>query len=359
MREFARNKSREFLAAAKDARRRTLQFGWLGLAGSVILAWFIMRKAVRLESDLQELNLGLDQKVRQRTAELATANENLAVQYEEIATMNEELTAQHEEITALNEDLEQRVEQRTADLSSANVELERKNEEMSRFVYTVSHDLRSPLVTIKAFLGYLEQDIKEKQTEAADKDMVYIRNAADKMAVLLDELLKLSRIGSKGNLKAEISLQTLAGEVLDLLAGRISGRGVRVSVTEEPVVVYGDIARLTELYQNLIDNAVKFMGDQTDPVIEIGARQEPTGITLYVRDNGSGIDPRHQKKLFGLFEKLDTLTEGVGMGLAIARRVVELHEGTIWVESGGAGTGATFYFKLARTRIGKSEGGSA
>jgi signal transduction histidine kinase len=236
-------------------------------------------------------------------------------------------------------------------------ELRLKNEEISRFVYTVSHDLRSPLVTIKAFLGYLEQDIKDGDKAAADKDMDFIRNAADKMAVLLDELLKLSRIGSKVNPSVEIPLQELAQDVLNLVAGRISERGVRVKITDDPVVLYGDVARLSELYQNLIDNAVKFMGDQSEPTIEVGVRTDARGITLFVKDNGSGIDRRHQKKLFGLFEKLDKTSEGAGMGLAIAKRVVELHGGSIWVESDGLGAGTTFCFTLARTRIETAEGG--
>ena len=249
------------------------------------------------------------------------------------------------------EDVSERVRQEN--------ELRRKNEEMSSFVYTVSHDLRSPLVTIKAFLGYLEQDVKDKEDAAAQQDMAYIRNAADKMAMLLDELLNLSRIGSKPNLAAEISLRSLVKEVLDLVAGRLNERGVRVTISDEPVLLYGDVARLKELYQNLIDNAVKFMGPQTEPAIEIGARQDVSGITLFVRDNGCGIDPRHQKKLFGLFEKLDKTSDGAGMGLAIAKRVVELHGGNIWVESEGSGTGSTFYFTLARTRIATTEEGGA
>lgn len=230
------------------------------------------------------------------------------------------------------------------------VELREKNDELTRFTYTVSHDLKSPLVTIQTFLGYLEKDVAAQDAARMDKDLGFIRTAASKMSSLLDELVELSRIGRKTNPPEDVSLQVLVKDALAMVAGRIEQRGVKVDVTPEPIVLHGDRARLAEVFQNLLDNAAKFMGAQQDPRIEIGAQPDGGQIVLFVRDNGMGIDPRHQGKLFGLFEKLDPRTEGSGMGLALVRRVVEVHGGKVWVESPGVGQGSTFRFTLANMR---------
>jgi signal transduction histidine kinase len=119
-----------------------------------------------------------------------------------------------------------------------------------------------------------------------------------------------------------------------------------VQVEDRDVTVNGDRVRLVEVFQNLVDNACKFMGDQAEPRIEIGVEAHAGETAFYVRDNGSGIDPRHQSKVFGLFEKLDPHAEGTGIGLAVVKRIVELHGGRIWLESRGLGQGAGFYFTL-------------
>ena len=184
---------------------------------------------------------------------------------------------------------------------------------------------------------------------AIAKDLGYIQGAVDKMESLLNELLALARVGHMPNSPVEVPLQDVVREAQLLVAGQIAERGVRVEITSEPVVLCGDRPRLVELFQNLIDNAVKFLGDQPVPRIEIGAEQEAGEIVLFVRDNGKGIDPRHRSKLFGLFEKLDPHTPGSGIGLAMVRRIVEAHDGKIQAQSDGLGKGSTFRFTLAKT----------
>ncbi len=224
--------------------------------------------------------------------------------------------------------------------------LQEKNAELERFTYTVSHDLRSPLVTIRTFMGHLADDLSRGDTENIARDLQYIHTATAKMGQLLDELLHLSRLGRVMNPSVETPLQEIVREALALVAGRIDQRGVRVQVTQEAVLLYGDRVRLAEVFQNLIDNAAKFMGEQTEPLIEIGAEIRNGEIACFVRDNGIGIDPQHTHKLFELFEKLHPEIEGSGMGLALVKRIVELHGGRIWVESEGLGKGACFWFSL-------------
>ena len=222
---------------------------------------------------------------------------------------------------------------------------------MERFTATVSHDLKSPLVTIQTFLGDLEEDLLAKDAGAVAKDLAYIHGAADKMGFLLSELLELIRVGHKRNPSEYVPLQTIVQDALILVAGQIAQHNVRVDVTSEPVWLYGDRPRLVAVFENLIDNAVKFLGDQPDPRVEIGMEADGNEIVIFVRDNGKGIDLRHQSKLFGLFEKLDPHTPGSGMGLAMVRRIIEIHGGKIWMKSDGLGYGTTFRFTLAKTQL--------
>lgn len=225
-------------------------------------------------------------------------------------------------------------------------ELETKNAELERFVYTVSHDLKSPLVTIVGFLGYLEEDIAKQKLDTLKRDMGRIYQAAYKMQDLLQDLLELSRIGRLMNDPEPLWFADLAREAIELTEGRLQERGVAVHIRPDLPAIFGDRKRLLELLQNLIDNAAKYMGDQSQPGIEIGHDGfRDKYAVFFVRDNGSGIASEYHTQIFGLFNKLDSTTEGTGIGLAIAKRIVEVHGGMIWVES-EPGKGATFYFTL-------------
>jgi len=224
-------------------------------------------------------------------------------------------------------------------------ELSAKNAELERFTYTVSHDLKSPLVTIRGFIGYLEQDARAGNIERLTADIARIQNAASKMERLLEELLELSRIGRKMNPPTEAPFAEIARDAVALAEGRLRSRGVQVTIDPDLPSVFGDRIRLVEVVQNLVDNAAKFMGDQPEPRIQIGARQEDDQTVFFVRDNGIGIDPRFHDKVFGLFDKLDAQSEGTGVGLALVKRIVEVHGGRIWIES-QPGQGATFCFTL-------------
>lgn len=225
-------------------------------------------------------------------------------------------------------------------------ELEGKNAELEQFTYTVSHDLKSPLITIKGFLGFIRDDIKKGDNEKLEIDMQRIGDAAEKMQKLLGDLLELSRVGRLVNEPEYVNMNEIVVDVVGLLHGHITQNNVKVQVEEKMPTLYVDRQRITEVLQNLIDNAAKFLGNQPDPVIEIGQNGEINGMpVLFVKDNGVGIAPEFKDRIFGLFNKLDALTDGTGIGLALVKRIVEYHGGRIWVDS-DLGQGATFFFTL-------------
>jgi PAS domain S-box-containing protein len=229
-----------------------------------------------------------------------------------------------------------------------NSELESKNAELERFTYTVSHDLKSPLFTIRGFLGYLEKDALSGNQERLKTDIRRISDATDKMQRLLNDLLELSRIGRLMNESQPVPFNELAREAVELVQGYIMERGVAVHIQSDLPVVFGDRQRLAEVLQNLMGNAVKFMGNQMEPRIEIGQAGVDVehGMPIfYVRDNGIGIQAEHYERIFGLFNKLDIKSDGTGIGLSIVKRIVEVHGGKIWVES-ELRKGTTFFFTL-------------
>ena len=229
-------------------------------------------------------------------------------------------------------------------------ELGRQNAELERFTYTVSHDLRNPLVTIKGFLGAIERDLSEGRQDRIQHDFQRIAKAADKMEALLSQLLELSRVGRIINPPEDINLLELTHEALENLHTQLNQKQIQAHVAIDLPVVHADRIRLLEVLVNLIDNAAKYMGDQPNPQIEIGLRVQAGEQVIFVRDNGMGIEPLYQTKIFGLFEKLDATMDGTGIGLALVKRIIETHGGRIWVESEGLGRGSMFCFTIADTR---------
>lgn len=229
-------------------------------------------------------------------------------------------------------------------------ELEQRNAELERFAYTLSHELKSPLITIKGFVGLLRKDLFDKNIPRLETDIERISDGADKMQRLINELLELLSIGRVVNPSEKISLRTLFDEAINLLHEQITKQGIAVHIADDLPLVYGDRKRLLEVLQGLIENCVNYMGSQSQPQIEIGKRQSETDTIIYVKDNGIGIEPRFHEKIFGLFEKLNADSEGIGIGLALVKRIIEVHNGKIWVESEGLGKGSTFCFTISGSR---------
>ncbi|HEY5730562.1 MAG TPA: ATP-binding protein [Anaerolineales bacterium] len=225
-------------------------------------------------------------------------------------------------------------------------ELEKKNAELEQFTYTVSHDLKSPLITISGFLGYIREDINSGNRERLERSLQRINAAAKKMQNLLDDLLELSRVGRLTSEPEPVRFKDLVMETIEMLHGPITQNKIQMQVDEDLPVIHVDRQRILEVIQNLVDNAVKFMSDQPNPVVAIGQAGELNDMPiLFVKDNGIGIAPEFKDRIFGLFNKLDVQSDGTGVGLALVKRIVEFHGGRIWVES-EAGMEAVFFFTL-------------
>jgi signal transduction histidine kinase/DNA-binding response OmpR family regulator len=228
-------------------------------------------------------------------------------------------------------------------------ELGTKNAEMERFTYTVSHDLRSPLITIQGFLGFLKKDIKQIDDNKSDTDIKMIENAVKKMDALLSNTLELSRIGRVTNPPEAVSYEEIVADSLAQLAEKIRSSGISVLVAKELPQVYVDRMRIMEVLVNLIENSIKYIGNKTDPKVEIGYDADKEKPVFFVRDNGIGIDSSQHEKVFELFYKLDKKSEGSGAGLAIVKRILEVHGGLVWIESEeGEGCKICFTLPLAR-----------
>ena len=211
-------------------------------------------------------------------------------------------------------------------------------------------------MTVKNFLGLLVQDTEAGDKDAVDDDIRRIGEAADRMHELLRDVLELSRIGRVVNPPTVFDFGELAQETVELLAGPLMDRGVEVSIAPDLPMVTADRIRMREVLQNLMENSIKFMGDQEHPKIEVGhfaqdvtegPLQGAVEQVFFVRDNGIGIKPDHQKVIFGLFEQLDPKHEGTGVGLTLVRRIIHVHGGRLWIESDLDGRGTTLYFTLA------------
>jgi len=226
-------------------------------------------------------------------------------------------------------------------------ELERKNTELERFTYTVSHDLKTPLITIAGFAGLLPKKAAKGDVAGLEADVERIQRATRRMNLLLEDLLALSRIGHVIDASGVVDLGDVADEAVALCSGVIEARCVELTIAEGLPSVVADRTRMIEVFQNLIENAVRFMGDQPAPRIDIGTEVREDETVCFVRDNGVGIDPENLARVFGMFERLDEGGAGTGIGLALVERIIEVHGGRIWAESEGQGKGATFLFTVS------------
>ena len=225
-------------------------------------------------------------------------------------------------------------------------ELEAKNRELDSFVYTVSHDLRSPLVSLQGFSTRLLESYSDQLDGRGRLYVERIQANTEHMGELISDLLELSRIGRVVGPLEAVPLGEVVDRVVQQWELRLRERSVELEVAPDLPTVQGDRHRLEQVMANLLDNAVKFMDQQPRPRVEVGWRDEGEAYVIYVRDNGIGIAPPYHDRIFDIFQRLEEVqAEGTGVGLAIVKRIVEHHGGRVWVES-ERGQGATLYFSL-------------
>ena len=242
------------------------------------------------------------------------------------------------EVRALNAELEERVAHRTAELAASNRELE-------AFAYSVSHDLRAPLRHIDAYAQILQDEIAQNPA-AAVQYVSRIRLGAQYMGHLVDDLLKLSRIGRVEPKFETVPLNALVEEVLAEMKPETENRKMEWRIAKLPSASV-DPGLMKQVFANLISNAVKYSRPRPQAIIEIGSEPTPDGVAIFVRDNGVGFNMKYAHKLFGVFQRLHQMEdfEGTGVGLATVQRIIHLHGGKIWVEA-ELDKGATFHFTL-------------
>jgi PAS domain S-box-containing protein len=238
------------------------------------------------------------------------------------------------------------------ELVRANAQLRRINQELEEFTHVVSHDLKEPLRTLEAFSNFLAHDYGSALGPEGQDYINHLTQASRRLGALIDDLLTLSRAGRVINAPRPFSWDETVGTVLGDLRDLIGRKGATVRVEGPLPPAVGDPERVAQLLENLVSNGLKY-NPGPRPEVVIGAAVPSNGnvqpglVTLYVRDNGVGIDPAYHEQVFRMFRRLHRRdeVEGTGAGLAICKRFVEAHGGRIWVES-EPGRGATFYFTL-------------
>jgi two-component system sensor kinase FixL len=229
----------------------------------------------------------------------------------------------------------------------AEEELRRINEELRNFAHIVSHDLKTPIVFIQGYCSLLSENHFESLGEKGQTCLERINASAHRMELLISDLLALSRLGRVVASFTDVSLQEIVNKVVQDLEDKLRSRNVEVVMAGDLPVVNCDGERLYQVFDNLIGNAVKFLGSEKNPKIEVGYLMKGEYHQFHVKDNGIGIDPKYHHKIFERFYRLKETKddEGTGLGLAIIERIVNNHGGRVWVES-DRGKGTTFYFTI-------------
>jgi light-regulated signal transduction histidine kinase (bacteriophytochrome) len=223
--------------------------------------------------------------------------------------------------------------------------LERSNKELEQFAYVASHDLQEPLRMVSSYTQLLGKRYKDKLDQDANDFINFAVDGANRMQRLINDLLEYSRVTSRGKPLEKLDLSSVLGRVIATMQFKIQDTNAMVSNEDLPFVV-GDEIQISRVFQNLIDNALKFRGEEP-PRIHISSKFESGKVIISVSDNGIGINEKFNDRVFTIFQRLHNREDypGTGIGLAVCKRIIERHGGKIWLES-EEGKGTTFYFTL-------------
>jgi len=238
-------------------------------------------------------------------------------------------------------------------LEQQKTQLEQRNKILRQFNYAVSHELKTPLVSIESSLGLIQNTLPQTTDPELTTVFGYSRHATRQMNNLLESLLLMFRIDAADSDSVTTAFSALVQNAVDQLTRANKLKGIKLIIAPEGPALYGDRHKLVQIWLQLIENAAKFMGDQKLPAIAIGIEQTEQEVLFYVRDNGMGIEQACQGKIFGLFDQLDKTATGTGLGLTLVQRIVDYYGGTIRVASEGLGKGSCFYFTLPDVLINK------
>ncbi|WP_158973473.1 two-component regulator propeller domain-containing protein [Cellulophaga sp. L1A9] len=246
--------------------------------------------------------------------------------------------------------LEKEIDERTQQLQLQKKELKKiadelttKNEEIQRFTFAVSHDLKSPLSGIKGIASLIPMEFVMKDYPELEQYLEMINISCDTMNNLIGDITKIAKIGKIENKNEILDVNEIVALSTTLVKGKLKVAKVKLIVEEDLPNIYGDRNRIIQVFGNLLDNAIKYMGDQKEPVVHIKAQENEDNIQFSVSDNGSGMDEKSLKKLFSPFERFHANVKGTGLGLYMIKQIIESHNGTIYAKSEGTGKGTTFY----------------
>jgi len=231
-------------------------------------------------------------------------------------------------------------------LFDSNAELKKRNRVLEQFNYAISHELKTPLVSIESSLGLIQSSLPQTNDPELTTAFGYARTATRQMNNLLESLLLMFRIDAASNDTDTNACGVLIQDAVEQLTNKNKLEGIRMNIAAEGPTLKGDRHKLVQIWLQLLENAAKYMGDQQHPAIDVGVEQTEQEVQFYVRDNGMGIEQSCQGKIFGLFDQLDKTATGTGLGLTLVQRVVDYYGGTIRVESAGTGQGSCFYFTV-------------